>query len=237
MKLKFLFPTFFCLTINAYAASPVLFNPAVLNAALLFSHDPSSGKVKHSLQWIRNSAGELQAMTDVWYDRNGCFTRVNMVDKISGNEFHIENNNGNLTSRNGQQITGKVNQDCHLTELENDRGKFLLSYNSRGLLETMTNRETGDVSKRFEYRYGQFPVRIRDYQKHTDKIISYPAGNPQFLDFESSLKVRGTTVWLKQSCSYQPDGNARLCSIITAYDDDYRDGATVMFTNHQTEYY
>lgn len=179
MKLKFLFPTFFCLTINAYAASPVLFNPAVLNAALLFSHDPSSGKVKHSLQWIRNSAGEL----------------------------------------------------------ENDRGKFLLSYNSRGLLETMTNRETGDVSKRFEYRYGQFPVRIRDYQKHTDKIISYPAGNPQFLDFESSLKVRGTTVWLKQSCSYQPDGNARLCSIITAYDDDYRDGATVMFTNHQTEYY
>ena len=101
----------------------------------------------------------------------------------------------------------------------------------------MTNQETGDVSKRFEYRYGQFPVRIRDYQKHTDKIISYPAGNPQFLDFESSLKVRGTTVWLKQSCSYQPDGNARLCSIITAYDDAYRDGATVMFTNHQTEYY
>ncbi|KAF1367525.1 YnfC family lipoprotein [Yokenella regensburgei] len=220
-----------------YAMEPIHFKPAILNAALLFSHDPSVGPVKQSLQWIRNSEGELVATTDVRYDREGCFNRVNMVDKLNGVEFHLENKNGVLSSRNGQHISGKVNQACQITELHNDSGSYTLSYNSRGLLESMTNTKTGEVSQRFEYRFGQFPVRIREYDKQTDKVIAYPAGNPQFLDFESAIGTDKVNIWLKQSCAYRKDGNAGLCSLVTAYDENYREGATVMFSNHQTLYY
>ncbi|WP_428946132.1 YnfC family lipoprotein [Pantoea sp. FN060301] len=237
MKTGFFFlPALFMAT-PVDAASPIQFKPAVLNAALLFNHDPSVGHVKHSLQWIRNSAGELQAMTDVWYDRTGCFTRVNMVNKINGTEFHLENKDGGIISHKGQYIAGKVNQACQLTELENESGKYRLSYNPQGLLETVTRQDTGKVITRYEYRYGQFPVRVRDYENHTDSILSYHAGNPQFLDFQSSLKTGENTTWLKQSCSYQTDGNARLCSIVTAEDENYREGAVMMFSNHQATYY
>ncbi|MFY1040813.1 YnfC family lipoprotein (plasmid) [Pantoea agglomerans] len=74
------------------------FKPAVLNAALLFEHDATTGNVKHSLQWIRDIYGKLQAMTEVRYDRNGCFTNINMVDKANGHEFHLVNKDGVLTS-------------------------------------------------------------------------------------------------------------------------------------------
>ncbi|MEM6159325.1 YnfC family lipoprotein [Erwinia sp. P6884] len=237
MKVDFLFLTVLFMALPAHAASPTQFKPAVLNAALLFNHDPSVGNVKHSLQWIRNSAGELRVMTDVWYDHEGCFTRVNMVDKINGTEFHLENKDGGIISHKGQFIAGKVNQACQLTELENESGKYRLSYNSQGLLQTMTSLDTGKVIARYEYRYGQFPVRVRNYENHTDSIFSYPAGSPQFLDFQSSLKTGDNTTWLKQSCSYQTDGNGGLCSIVTADDENYREGAVMMFSNHQVTYY
>lgn len=237
MKTGFFFLTVLFMALPAHAASPIQFKPAVLNVALLFNHDPSTGSVKHSLQWIRNSAGELQAMTDVWYDQNGCFTRINMVDKINGNEFHLENKDGEIVSRKGQSITGKVNQACQITELENESGEYRLSYNPQGLLETITGRENGKVFKRYEYRYGQFPVRVRNYKNHTDSILTYHPGNPQFLDFQSVLKDGKNTSWLKQSCSYQTDGNGGICSIVTAEDENYREGAVMLFTNHQATYY
>ncbi|OON41020.1 hypothetical protein BTJ39_03360 [Izhakiella australiensis] len=237
MKFGFLPALALCLTFSSQAASPIQFKPAILNAALLFNHDPSTGPVKHSLQWIRSSAGELKLMTEVWYDRNGCFTRINMVDKINHTEFRIVNQNGILSSRKGQHIAGKVNQHCQITELDNESGKYNLSYNAQGLLETVRKRDSNEMTQRYEYRLGQFPVRIRDYQQQTDNVIAYPAGNPQFVDFKSALTAGKFTLWLKQSCSYQKEGNAGLCSLITAYDEDYRLGAQVAFSNHQTEYY
>lgn len=237
MKKWFLFSGALCLTASVQATSPIRFQPAVLNAAQLFNHDPSVGPVKHSLQWIRNSTGELLAMTDVWYDRSGYFTRINMLDKLNDAEFHIVNQHGVLTSNRGQPVSGKVNQRCQVTELENKSGKYRLSYNAQGLLESIIDRVSGKVSQRFEYRFGQFPVRIRDYEKQTDSRFFYPAGNPQFVDMETSLTAGKDTVWLKQSCSYQKDGNVALCSQITANDADYRDAVSVTFSNHKMENY
>lgn len=237
MKSVCLLSAALCPALPAHAVSTVQFTPAVLNTALLFNHDPSVGPVKHSLQWIRDSTGKLQTMTEVWYDRQGCFTKVNMVDKLNGNEFHLENSAGTLRSHSGQRIAGKVNQACQITELENESGRYTLAYNARGLLETMTNRETGNVAQRFEYRHGQFPVRIRDYQNHTDNVFAYPAGNPQFLDMQMVLHNPESTVWLKQSCTYQPDGNANLCAMTTALDEHYQDAPVMMFSNHRVEYY
>ena len=237
MKPWFLFAGALCLAASAQAASPLRFQPAVLNAALLFNHDASVGPVKHSLQWVRGSTGVLLTMTEIWYDRSGCFTRINMVDKVNKTEFHIVNQHGTLTSSHGQPIAGRVNAQCQLTELENNSGKYRLDYNAQGLLESLTDRLNGKVSQRFEYRYGQFPVRIRDYQNQTDSRFFYPAGSAQFADQESTLTKGTHTVWLKQSCSYQKEGNAALCSQIIADDAAYRDEASVTFSNHTTEYY
>ena len=58
-----------------------------------------------------------------------------MVDKANDREFHLVNKDGLLTSLKGQRITGKINERCEITELENEKGNYLLSYNIRGLLE------------------------------------------------------------------------------------------------------
>ncbi|MFU0922009.1 YnfC family lipoprotein, partial [Kluyvera sichuanensis] len=82
MKARAIFSLFlFAASFNAAAITQ--FKPAVLNAALLFEHDPTTGNVKHSLQWIRDLNGKLRAMTDVSYDSKGCFTHINMVDKAN----------------------------------------------------------------------------------------------------------------------------------------------------------
>lgn len=80
MKVRALCSLFlFAASFNAAAITQ--FKPAVLNAALLFEHDPTIGNVKHRVQWIRDVNGKLRVMTEVRYDRNGCFTHINMVDK------------------------------------------------------------------------------------------------------------------------------------------------------------
>ncbi len=165
------------------------FKPAVLNAALLFEHDATTGNVKHSLQWIRDVNGKLQAMTEVIYDRNGCFTNINMVDKANDREFHLVNKDGVLTSFKGQRITGKINERCEITELENEKGNYVLSYNVRGLLETIADKDTGELIERYEYHNGQFPVRIKNYKDQNDKRIIYSFGSAQFLDAEIVSKI------------------------------------------------
>ncbi|MEH3882360.1 hypothetical protein POX08_18235, partial [Enterobacter roggenkampii] len=53
------------LTLSFDVAAFTQFKPAVLNAALLFDHDATTGNVKHSLQWMRDVTGKLQVMTEV----------------------------------------------------------------------------------------------------------------------------------------------------------------------------
>lgn len=213
------------------------FKPAVLNAALLFEHDATTGNVKHSLQWIRDIYGKLQAMTEFRYDRNGCFTNINMVDKANGHEFHLVNKDGVLTSFKGQSITGKINERCEITELEDEKGNYVLSYNVRGLLETIADKDTGEVVKRYEYHNSQFPVRIRNYKDRKDTRIFYPSGSAQFVDSESVSKTGDLIVRLKQSCAYTADGNADKCSLIASTKDDYRSSILIWISNHETEYF
>ncbi|MDY0928857.1 YnfC family lipoprotein [Enterobacter sp. CFBP8995] len=213
------------------------FKPAVLNAALLFEHDATTGNVKHSLQWIRDVNGKLQAMTEVIYDRNGCFTNINMVDKANDREFHLVNKDGVLTSFKGQRITGKINERCEITELENEKGNYVLSYNVRGLLETIADKDTGELIERYEYHNGQFPVRIKNYKDQNDKRIIYSFGSAQFLDAEIVSKIGESTFRVKQSCAYTADGNADKCSLIASSNDDYRGSILIWVSNHETEYF
>ncbi|VEB96083.1 lipoprotein [Cedecea lapagei] len=156
------------LAVSFNAAALTQFKPAVLNAALLFDHNPSTGNVKHSLQSIRDEQGKLQVMTEVKYDRSGCFTNINMVDRVNGRIFHVINKDGVLSSFKGQPITGKVNKHCEITELENEQGKYTFIYNVHGLLEKAVDRDTGKVATLYEYRNSQFPERIRDYNEPRD---------------------------------------------------------------------
>ncbi|WP_434462261.1 YnfC family lipoprotein [Serratia plymuthica] len=225
------------LAMSFNAAAFTQFKPAVLNAALLFEHDATTGNVKHSLQWLRDVYGKLQAMTEVRYDRNGCFTNINMVDKANDREFHLVNKDGVLTSFKGQRITGKINERCEITELENEKGNYVLSYNVRGLLETIADKDTGEVVERYEYHNSQFPVRIRNYKDQKDKRIFYPSGSAQFLDSEIVSKRGELTVRVKQSCAYAADGNADKCSLIASTNDDYRGSIFLWISNHETEYF
>lgn len=225
------------LAMSFNAAAFTQFKPAVLNAALLFEHDATTGNVKHSLQWLRDVYGKLQAMTEVRYDRNGCFTNINMVDKANDREFHLVNKDGVLTSFKGQRITGKINERCEITELENEKGNYVLSYNVRGLLETIADKDTGEVVERYEYHNSQFPVRIRNYKDQKDKRIFYPSGSAQFLDSEIVSKRGDLTVRVKQSCAYAADGNADKCSLIASTNDDYRGSIFLWISNHETEYF
>lgn len=236
MKARVLFSLCFLAT-SSHAAAYTQFKPAVLNAALLFQHDATTGNVKHSLQWVRDVEGKLQVMTEVKYDPSGCFTQINMIDRATPREFHLVNKDGVLSSFKGERITGKVNKRCEITELENEKGKFLLSYNVRGLLETMTDKSTGEVVERYEYQYSQFPVRVRNYKERLDKRIFYPSGSAQFLDSEIVSKAGEVTVRVKQSCAYTPDGNADKCSLITSTDDNYRGSFFLWISNHETEYF
>ncbi|VEI16000.1 lipoprotein [Serratia plymuthica] len=225
------------LAMSFNAAAFTQFKPAVLNAALLFEHDATTGNVKHSLQWLRDVYGKLQAMTEVRYDSNGCFTNINMVDKANDREFHLVNKDGVLTSFKGQRITGKINERCEITELENEKGNYVLSYNVRGLLETIADKDTGEVVERYEYHNSQFPVRIRNYKDQKDKRIFYPSGSAQFLDSEIVSKRGDLTVRVKQSCAYAADGNADKCSLIASTNDDYRGSIFLWISNHETEYF
>ncbi|MDI9768133.1 YnfC family lipoprotein [Pantoea dispersa] len=225
------------LAMSFNAAAFTQFKPAVLNAALLFEHDATTGNVKHSLQWIRDVSGKLQAMTEVKYDRNGCFTNINMVDKANGREFHLVNKDGVLTSFKGQHITGEINERCEITRLENEKGNYVLSYNVRGLLETMKEKDTGEVIELYEYQNGQLPVRIRNYKDKKDKRIFYSSGSAQFLDSEIVSKRGESTVRVKQSCAYTADGNADKCSLIASTDDNYRGSILIWISNHETDYF
>ncbi|CQJ56137.1 YnfC family lipoprotein [Yersinia rohdei] len=236
MKARVLLSLLF-LAISFNVAALTQFKPAVLNAALLFEHDATTGNVKHSIQWIRDVHGKLQAMTEVRYDQSGCFTNINMVDKANDREFHLVNKDGALTSFKGLRITGKINELCEITELENEKGKYVLSYNVRGLLETIVDKDTGEVVERYEYHNNQFPVRVRNYKDQKDTRILYPSGNAQFLDLESVSKRGELTVRVKQSCAYTADGNADKCSLIAATNDDYRGSILIWISNHETEYF
>ncbi|WP_158782335.1 YnfC family lipoprotein [Pantoea sp. BAV 3049] len=236
MKIRVLLSLlFFAMSFNASAFTQ--FKPAVLNAALLFEHDATTGNVKHSLQWIRDVSGKLQVMTEVRYDRSGCFTDINMIDKANNRAFHLVNKDGVLSSFKGLRITGKINERCEITELENEKGKFVLSYNVRGLLETIADRETGEVVERYEYNNSQFPVRIRNYKVQRDSRIFYPFGSAQFLDSEAVSKRGELTTHVKQSCAYTADGNADKCSLIASTNDDYRGSILIWVSNHETEYF
>lgn len=236
MKVRALCSLFlFAASFNAAAITQ--FKPAVLNAALLFEHDPTVGNVKHSVQWIRDVNGKLRVMTEVRYDRNGCFTHINMVDKENTRIFHLVNKEGALTSFNGQRITGKINGRCEITELENETGQYTLNYNIRGLLETIVNKSTGEVVERYEYGNSQLPVRIRNYQDNTDQRIFYPSGSAQFVDSEIVSKRGESTVRVKQSCSYTVDGNADKCSLISSANEEYRGSILFWVSNHETEYF
>ncbi|HFQ7886081.1 YnfC family lipoprotein [Enterobacter roggenkampii] len=225
------------LTLSFDVAAFTQFKPAVLNAALLFDHDATTGNVKHSLQWMRDVTGKLQVMTEVRYDRSGCFTSINMVDKANDREFHLVNKDGLLTSLKGQRITGKINERCEITELENEKGNYLLSYNIRGLLEKIMDKDTGEVVERYEYHNSQFPVRIINYKDPKDEHIVYPSGSAQFLDSELVSKREDITFMVKQSCAYTADGNADKCSLIASTNDDYRDSSLVWISNHKNEYF
>ncbi|NMP25434.1 YnfC family lipoprotein [Rahnella sp. SAP-1] len=226
---------FFVMSSNAAAFTQ--FKPAVLNAALLFDHDATTGNVKHSLQWIRDVYGTLKVMTEVRYDRNGCFTDINMVDKALDREFHLVNKDGVLTSFKGQHINGKINERCEITELENEKGKYMLSYNVRGLLETIVDRDSGEVVERYEYDNRQFPVRIINYKNKEDERIFYPSGSAQFLDLEIVSKREELTSRVKESCAYTADGNADKCSLITSTNDNYHGSLPIWISNHETEYF
>ncbi|TPG56798.1 YnfC family lipoprotein [Ewingella americana] len=236
MKARVLLSLLF-LAMSSNAAAFTQFKPAVLNAALLFEHDATTGNVKHSLQWIRDVYGKLEVMTEVRYDRSGCFTHINMVDKANDREFHLVNKDGVLTSFKGQRITGKINERCEITELDNEKGKYVLSYNVRGLLETIVDRDTGDVVERYEYHNSQFPVRISNYKNQKDKRIFYPFGSAQFLDSETVSKRGELTVRVKVSCAYTADGNADKCSLITSTNDNYHGSILIWISNHETEYF
>ncbi|AOR64824.1 YnfC family lipoprotein [Pectobacterium wasabiae] len=236
MKAK-VFLSLLFLAMSSNVAAFTQFKPAVLNAALLFEHDATTGNVKHSLQWIRDVSGKLQAMTEVKFDRSGCFTNINMVDKANDREFHLVNKDGVLTSFKGQRITGKINERCEITELENEKGKFVLSYNVRGLLETIVDKDTGEVVERYEYHSNQFPVRIRNYKDQKDKRIFYPSGSAQFIDSETVSKSGELTVRVKQSCAYTADGNADKCSLIASTNDDYHGSILIWISNHEIEYF
>jgi len=236
MKGKVLLSLLFLAT-SFNASALTQFKPAVLNAALLFSHDATTGNVKHSLQWIRDVYGKLQAMTDIKYDRSGCFTNINMVDKANGREFHLVNKEGLLTSFKGERITGKINERCEITELEREKGKFLLNYNVRGLLESIVEKDTGEVVERYEYGSNSFPVRIRNYKERSDDRIYYPFGSAQFLDSEIVSKSGKSTFRVKQSCAYTADGNADKCSLISSSNEDYHGSLLIWITNHETEYF
>lgn len=233
MKIKVLLSVLW-LTVSVHAHALTVFKPAVLNAALLFDHDASTGDVKHSLQWIRDVHGKLMATTEVSYDRSGCFTGINMLDKANNREFHLVNKDGVLSSFKGQRITGAVNKRCEITELENEEGKFTLTYNVRGLLETMVDRETGAVAVRYEYGNRQFPVRVKDFRNQNDKRFFYQAGSEQFQDMVLVSKYPNMTVYVKGSCTYTTEGSADKCSLISATNKNYRD-STVWITNHETE--
>ncbi|EJF29988.1 MULTISPECIES: YnfC family lipoprotein [Enterobacteriaceae] len=213
------------------------FKPAVLNAALLFDHNPTTGHVKHSVQSIRDEQGKLLVMTEVKYDRSGCFTNINMVDMVNGRIFHVVNKDGVLSSFEGQSITGKVNKSCEITELENDQGKYTLTYNVHGLLEKMVDKNTGKVATLYEYRNSQFPERIRDYNEPRDDRFFYPSGSAQFMDSELVSKSQYFTVRVKQSCTYTDDGNADKCSMISSVKDDYHGATQLWMTSHETEYF
>lgn len=225
------------LAMSFNVAAFTLFKPAVLNAALLFDHDATTGNVKHSLQWFRDVYGKLQMMTEVRYDRSGCFTNINMVDKANDREFHLVNKDGVLTSFKGQRITGKINERCEIIELENEKGNYVLSYNVRGLLEKIVDKDTGEVVERYEYHNSQFPVRIRHYKDQKDTRIFYPSRSAQFLDLEIVLKRGDLTFRMKQSCAYTVDGNADKCSLIASTNDDYRDSIVIWISNYETEYF
>lgn len=236
MKVKVLL-SLLLLAMSFSVAAFTQLKPAVLNAALLFEHDATTGNVRHSLQWIRDVNGKLQGMTEVRYDRNGCFTNINMVDKANGREFHLVNKDGMLTSFKGQHISGKINELCEITELENEKGNYMLSYNVRGLLEKIADKDTGEVVERYEYYNSQFPVRIRNYKDQNDKRIFYPSGSAQFLDLEMVSKTEESTFRMKQSCAYTADGNADKCSLIASTNHDYRGSIIIWISNHETEYF
>lgn len=236
MKAKTLF-ILSILAVSFNAAALTQFKPAVLNAALLFDHNPSAGNVKHSLQSIRDEQGKLQVMTEVKYDRSGCFTNINMVDMVNGRVFHVVNKDGVLSSFNGQPITGKVNKRCEITELENEQGKYKLIYNVRGLLEKAVDRDTGKIATLYEYRNSQFPERIRDYNEPRDDRFFYPSGSAQFLDSEIISKSQDLTVRVKQSCTYTADGNADKCSLISSINDDYHGATQLWISSQETEYF
>lgn len=236
MKAKTLF-ILSILAVSFNAAALTQFKPAVLNAALLFDHNPSTGNVKHSLQSIRDEQGKLQVMTEVKYDRSGCFTNINMVDMVNGRVFHVVNKDGVLSSFNGQPITGKVNKRCEITELENEQGKYKLIYNVRGLLEKAVDRDTGKIATLYEYHNSQFPERIRDYNEPRDDRFFYPSGSAQFLDSEIISKSQDLTVRVKQSCTYTADGNADKCSLISSINDDYHGATQLWISSQETEYF
>lgn len=221
-------------SVNAYALTE--FKPAILNAALLFDHDASTGDVKHSLQWVRDIYGNLMVATEVSYDRSGCFTSINMLDKANNREFHLVNKDGVLSSFKGQRITGKINKRCEITEFENEEGKFILTYNFRGLLETIVDKETGDVAVRYEYGNRQFPVRVKDFRNQKDTRFFYQFGSEQFQDMEFVSKNPNMTVYMKGSCGYTTEGNADKCSLISSTSKNYRN-STVWIANHKTEFF
>jgi hypothetical protein len=160
-----------------------------------------------------------------------------MVDKANDREFHLVNKDGVLTSFKGQRITGKINERCEITELENEKGNYVLSYNVRGLLETIADKDTGELIERYEYHNGQFPVRIKNYKDQNDKRIIYSFGSAQFLDAEIVSKIGESTFRVKQSCAYTADGNADKCSLISSSNDDYRGSILIWVSNHETEYF
>ena len=107
----------------------------------------------------------------------------------------------------------------------------------RGLLETIVDKETGEVVERYEYGNSQLPVRIRNYKDKSDKRIFYPTGSAQFADSEIVSKSGESTVRVKQSCSYTADGNADKCSLISSANDDYRGTILFWVSSHETEYF
>jgi len=228
----------FIISASFNAAAITQFKPAVLNAALLFEHDATTGNVKNSTQWIRDLDGKLQAMMDVKYDSSGCFTEINMIDKVNNQAFHILNKNGVITSSNGKFIAGKVNKACEVTELQNDEGDFVLNYNVRGLLESIVEAKTGDIVSRYEYRNGQFPVRIKHFKKGLDYQFSFPYGSDQFMDLTQTVFINEKFYYMtKQSCSYTTNGNVDKCSLIMSTNNNYRNPRTFWITNHLNEYY
>ncbi|WP_071883396.1 YnfC family lipoprotein [Pluralibacter gergoviae] len=244
MKPLILFSAISCFFLSAHAAAVVQFKPAVLNASLLFNYDPVLGDVKSSLQWIRSSDGSLIAVVDITYDRNGCFTSIDISKKVSSEGIHIENKNGVISSVKKKDskektlnITGKVNSRCEITELNDDTGSYLLSYNVRGLLETVTDRRNGVLKERYEYGHGKFPIRYKNYKDNKERRYHYPQPSEQFLDWDVAFSSSKYAFWQKISCSYGDEGNAEQCIMITAYDPNYRKSPIVWYSGHRNYYY